>query len=138
MLEVDFRRLIVLEGPRSISGLRVWPQNSGVVLINAGKGKRAFHAGPPKGAADISGILSPEGYRVEIELKSPKARLTREQDLFGKAIIALGGIYVLFRMHTTDGAKELPRCIDAIREAIQRRRDRNIEPSKQDQAGPQK
>ena len=110
------------EAPRRIVGLRLWAQNSGVFLLGKkDEQKRAFHAGVPKGAADISGLVSPSGRRIEIELKSPKAKYTEEQKLFGEAIQNLGGIYVFFRMLSNDGDKELEPCINTIREAIEKR-----------------
>lgn len=120
MIEVTFRKLVVKALPREIDGLRVWPQNTGTIVIPGTKTdpRRAFHSGVPLGASDVSGILSPEGVRVEIELKSPTAKLTEEQRLWGLAIQRLGGIYVLFRMTTTDGPSELPRCVEAVRAAV--------------------
>ena len=123
MIEVDFRKAVVLALPRAIDGLRVWPQNSGKIVI-PGPVRRAFDAGVPKGAADVSGILSPEGVRIEIELKSRTARLTEEQRLWGAAITNLGGIYVLYRMTTIDGTTDVPACVAAVRAAIDAHRAR--------------
>ncbi len=77
--------------------VRWWRQNSGVVPIRnqAGKIERYFHAGPPKGAADLSGIVRPEGWRLEVELKSATGVRTPEQIVWGDFIINAGGVYAV-------------------------------------------
>lgn len=77
--------------------LRWWRQNCGAVPIRnlAGKVERYFHAGPPTGAADLSGIVRPEGWRLEVELKSPKGRRSPEQIAWGEFITTSGGVYAL-------------------------------------------
>ena len=94
MTEVDFMRALMLAlGQRA--DLRIWRQNSGTIVFREpGRGTRAFHAGPPKGAADLSGIVIPEGWRLEIECKAGTAR-TPEQVRWGEFIARSGGVYVL-------------------------------------------
>lgn len=98
--------------------LRIWRQNVGSIPILGSsqdgirigpggvwidplykapsrKAQRFFHAGPPKGAADLSGIVSPEGWRVEIEVKGPKKKQSPQQKNWQAMIEKRGGIYVL-------------------------------------------
>ena len=86
---------------------RVWRQNSGTIVFRDPSGStRAFHAGPPKGAADISGIVIPEGWRLEIECKAGTKR-TSEQVRWAEFIARSGGVYVLAEASEgVDGAME--------------------------------
>lgn len=78
---------------------RVWRQNVGTVVRRDRRGRQTgvFHAGPPKGAADLSGIA--HGLRLEIECKSARAGWTVEQQRWCDFIRARGGVYVLVRYH---------------------------------------
>jgi len=77
--------------------LRWWRQNTGSVPVRnqAGRVIRYFHAGPPTGAADLSGIVRPEGYRLEVELKSATGTRSAEQIRWADFIIESGGVYAL-------------------------------------------
>lgn len=76
---------------------RWWRQNCGVVPIRnlAGKVERYFHAGPPTGASDLSGIVRPEGWRLEVELKSPTGTRSDAQIAWAEFIVSSGGVYAL-------------------------------------------
>jgi len=89
--EAKFQAAIMIAASK-IPGMRVWRQNVGSVK-KAGGGM--FHAGPPKGAADISGIYAPSGRRVEIEVKAAGKKPRPEQIKWGSFIHTAGGIYVL-------------------------------------------
>lgn len=81
----------------AISGFRCWRQNSGTVGVhkpNSEHPDRYFHAGPPPGCADISGIWH-DGRRVEIELKKETGRSTAQEN-WARMIVSHGGIYLLF------------------------------------------
>ena len=81
----------------SLRELRVWRQNVGTILIRGEEGgiQRAIHAGPPTGAADISGIVVGSGRRIEIECKVMGRKRTKEQELWGQFIERSGGVYAL-------------------------------------------
>ena len=124
MLEQDYRALLLIEmsKPRIASLVSVWKQNNGLIKFNDKGKERAFHAGPPTGAGDISGIVKGHGWRVEIEVKAFQAsgRLyTRKkpQEQWAKHIEDCGGVYVL--MTEKMG---LARCTEALEEAIERRK----------------
>lgn len=76
---------------------RVWRQNTGKVLVRDERGNplRTFNAGPPPGAADISGLVRPDGYRLEVETKAEDGDLRKEQEKWRDMIIAGGGVYVV-------------------------------------------
>lgn len=78
---------------------RVWRQNVGTVVKRDRRGDitGVFHAGPPKGASDLSGMVEPEGWRLEVEVKGAKTKHTREQKLFGAWVRRSGGVHVVIR-----------------------------------------
>ena len=50
-----------------------------------------------RGAADISGILAPDGRRFELEVKTPSGRQTKEQRSWQAMIELHGGAYHIAR-----------------------------------------
>jgi len=76
--------------------MRIWRQNTGVAKYPDKNGrKRRVSFGVP-GQADLSGIL-PDGVRLEIEVKSPRGRQTKDQRAWQQMIERFGGVYVLAR-----------------------------------------
>jgi hypothetical protein len=87
MTEHEFmRRLMLALGRRA--DLRIWRQNVGSIPVrdDAGRIVRVFHSGIPKGAADISGFVRPEGWRFELEIKGPETPVTPEQEHFARLL----------------------------------------------------
>ena len=121
--ETDFRKHLLLRLGQSRS-YKVWSQNCGKILIPQKDGsKRAFDAGPPEGAADISGIVAPEGWRIEYELKGPRTRITDAQLNWEQRMLDLGAVYVRYRIDASRGLNEnLDRAAYALEEAIEVRR----------------
>ena len=72
--------------------LRLWRANTGVARF----GKRVVAFGVP-GQADLSGLFLPDGRRLEIEVKSPTGRQSREQRDFQAMIEKFNGVYILAR-----------------------------------------
>lgn len=72
-------------------GVRVWRNNSGA-FGGVHNGKRHFVRFGTKGQADITGVLSPQGRRIEIEVKAAKKKPTEDQESFLQAIRESGGI----------------------------------------------
>jgi len=92
-LEQEFmQRLMVALSRRP--NIKVHRQNTGMVLKKHGG---VFHAGPPPGAADISGIVGPEGWRLEVETKGQETKNQDNQKLWGEMIRKHGGIYAKVR-----------------------------------------
>ncbi len=58
---------------------------------------RVIDMGPPKGAADLTGIAHRTGRRIEIEVKGPSTRVEPEQHQWAEFVRSKGGIYVLAR-----------------------------------------
>lgn len=107
--EAEFRRhLIAYIGARP--GFRVWAQNCGKIVIPQRDGsKRAFDAGPPTGAADISGIVRPEGWRIEFELKGPRAPVSDAQRNWSEQMEKLGAVVAFYRI---DAKRSLDENLD--------------------------
>lgn len=83
--------------------LRIWRQNTGVGWFKDGKPARKTDPGayPVKfgvpGQGDISGILLPNGRRLEIECKTERGRQSAEQITYQAVIERFGGLYVVAR-----------------------------------------
>jgi hypothetical protein len=122
--EVTFTKLLLVELSR-LPGVRVWRQNCGRIPVRDHRGKilRVFDAGPPVGAADVSGIVRPEGFRLEVELKMPGGRRSAEQTRWAEFIAAAGGVYVLARFDQARSlADNLADATRAVADAIAARR----------------
>jgi len=70
-------------------------------------GRRVVQFGIP-GQADLTGIVEPSGQRLEIEVKTPTGRLSKEQRAWGKMILRFNGIYIVAR------------CVQDVREGLRR------------------
>jgi hypothetical protein len=124
--ELAFMRHL-MRGIGRRSDLRIWRQNVASIPVrnNAGRILRMFHSGSPKGAADLSGIVLPEGWRLEIELKSARGRLSQEQKCWRDFIEWAGSVYVLVRYDPCLSVEDNLRVAVAIIEkAIRNRRER--------------
>lgn len=121
--ETDFRKHLLLRLGRS-RRYRVWAQNCGKILIPQANGsKRAFDAGPPPGAHDISGIVIPEGWRIEFELKGHQTRVTEAQERWAKLMQEMGAVVAFYRIDASRSLDEnLDRAAYALDEAIEVRR----------------
>ncbi len=93
MRESEYQRAIeaALNGPGRST--RVWRQNAGRLRVLDRSGAR-WVMGAPTGAADLSGIVRPEGWRLEVEVKTT-SKLRPKQRKWLKFIRNFGGLYVL-------------------------------------------
>lgn len=124
--ELDFQQRFMLAAGRHPE-FRFHRQNVGSVPVRNAKGVllRYFHAGPPTGASDLSGIVRPEGWRLEIELKSATGERSPEQIHWAEHIISSGGVYVLLTYDASRSmAENVAAAVAAIEDAIERRRRR--------------
>lgn len=105
--ELDFQARFML-AIGALPVLRIHRQNTGSVPVRNERGVllRYFHAGPPTGAADLSGIVRPEGWRLEIEMKSATGTRSDEQIIWGDHIVSSGGVYALVAYDPTRSLKE--------------------------------
>jgi len=75
----------------AMPGLRLWKQPVGVGVAPSGTHVNRYGI---KGMADISGILAPNGRRVEIEVKTGTGRCSGEQRAWATMVAHHGGLYV--------------------------------------------
>lgn len=94
--------------------MRIHRQNTGGVdVYKHGQCVGHFEAGPPPGAADISGIVAPQGWRIEIETKAEDTETRPSQDSWRDMIRRMGGIYV--RVRYNEGLTMKENIADATR-----------------------
>lgn len=126
MTEAEFmRRLMLALGRRP--DMRIWRQNVGSVPVRDENGRivRVFHTGVPKGAADLSGYVRPEGWRLEIEVKGPGGELRPEQETFARLVAAGGCVYALATFDDRRSpAENISVAVRTVDEAIAKRRAR--------------
>jgi hypothetical protein len=122
--ELDFQAHVMLAlGARP--DLRIWRQNVGAILVRdrAGRPVRSFHAGPPKGAADITGVIAPEGWRLELELKADGEKQSEAQRCWHLMVEQHGGIYLVVAYEDARPLKEnVANAVGAVDRAIATRR----------------
>jgi hypothetical protein len=73
-------------------GVRVFRQNTGRATI---RGSLVTFGTPGQG--DLRCIISPEGWLVEIEVKSPTGRQAPNQHKYEAMLTSLGALYILAR-----------------------------------------
>jgi hypothetical protein len=122
--ELTFMRHLLLALGRH-RDLRLWRQNVGHVPVRdrAGRVARVFNAGPPKGAADLSGYVRPEGWRLEIEVKGDATALRPEQAIFARNVTSGGCVYVVVRYEDANSLDDnLTNAVRLVERAIAERR----------------
>ena len=92
----------ILRGFQIETGAQLWRQNTGAASFE-NKGRRQFVRFGIKGAADLTGI-TPDGRRLEIEVKRPGNKPTAAQIAYGQMILEYGGVYIL--AHSLEEALE--------------------------------
>lgn len=140
----EFELQTLLDKPVNAAGrcTRLWRQNAGTFRVMdlksfmaAASGsmsfKQAYFAfsrivqGAPKNSPDLTGIVIPEGWRLECELKGPTTRHTKGQKLRAAALEAQGAVVALYRVDPALSDDEnVSACIAAIDAAVARRRER--------------
>lgn len=90
----DHHKLVnkILETFGADKRLRIWKQNTGGGILMSGQ----FVQFGIEGGADISGI-GRDGKRLEIEIKTGKAKQNKTQVAFSKMIALYGGHYIVCR-----------------------------------------
>lgn len=94
MLEAETQKAI-LDAYSGHPRIALWRQNTGAARI----GNRFVRFGL-KGAADLCGVISPEGRALFIEVKSPTGKQSPEQHAFERLVTKHGALYVLARSLT--------------------------------------
>lgn len=102
-----------------LPGVRVWRQPAGKVRTDRGTWVECA----PVGAADLSGIVGPEGWRLEVEVKGARTPVTEEQRSWQRAQLALGAIALQVRYDATASLEtNCARVVALVRGEIAARR----------------
>ena len=102
-----------------IPGVRIWRQPAGRVRTDRGTQVECA----PVGAADLTGIVGPEGWRLELEVKGADTKTTIEQTHWGEVLTAMGAIYLLLRYDAEETLEaNLVRAVEELTAAIEWRR----------------
>ena len=80
----------------AVRGIFAYRSNTGGSYLKGKGGRAQFVRFGLPGAADITGIL-PDGRRLEIEVKTPKGKLTDRQIAFGERITENRGVWFVAR-----------------------------------------
>ena len=91
--EQCFQQHLRLAITREFPAVRLWRQPAG--RIRTDRGTQVECA--PVGAADLTGIVEPEGWRIEVEVKGYRTPITNEQQAWGTFVRDRGGVYLLAR-----------------------------------------
>lgn len=118
MSEQTFMQGLRLALTQALPEVRVWRQPAGSIPAVRG----GYVDAAPVGAADLSGIVRPEGWRIEVEVKGRRTPETAEQQRWRAFILEAGGVALLVRDDGTPDAVQ--RAVEAIRAAITERRAR--------------
>lgn len=122
MRESEFQRAIEVALNRPGRSTRAWRQNAGRLRVVDRSGAR-WVMGAPIGAADLSGLVRPEGWRLEVEVKTG-TKLRPQQRKWKKFIESFGGIYVLCSYNKKLSAEEnVLVAIQTIDQAVAERRE---------------
>lgn len=119
------RRLMLALGRRP--DMRIWRQNVGAIPIRDHEGRvlRVFRAGAPNGAADVTGYVRPEGWRLEIEVKGPGGIRSPAQENFARLVAAGGCVYALITFDPTRSmAENVAAGVRLVEAALAERRRR--------------
>jgi hypothetical protein len=77
----------------------------------------------PVGAADLTGVVAPEGWRVELEIKGARTRETPEQVHWRERMTALGCVALTLRLDASRTlAENATDAAETVRAAIATRR----------------
>ncbi len=121
--EHEFQQELILALGRQ-PWARCWRQNTGQVTVRDARGREqgVFRAGPPKGAADVSGIVRPWGFRLEVECKRADGERRPEQFRWADMVRAGGGVYVLAQVIEGETCKAaVARTVAEVRAAVEDR-----------------
>ncbi len=113
----------------NVPGVTVWTQNVGTMVFfdPVARKRSVFKAGPPPGAADISGFVEPYGWRIEVECKSATGDRSPEQVTFAALATRGGAVYALAKYDAElDMAANVARGVALLEAAIAARLARGL------------
>ena len=118
--EQDFSNALRVAITAARLGVTLWRQPAGKVRTDRGTWVECA----PVGAADLTGVVAPEGWRVELEIKGAKTRETPEQVRWRERMTALGCVALTLRL---DAARTLAEnatdAAETVRRAVQHKRE---------------
>lgn len=119
--EQEFSQHLRLAITRAHLGCLVYRQQAGRVRTDRGTWMELA----PVGASDLTGIVSPEGWGLQLEIKGARTRETPEQAHWRTRCHALGAVALVIRYDAAaDLAANVSRGVDELRMAIEARRNR--------------
>ena len=117
--EQDFSNALRVAITAARCGVTLWRQPAGKVRTDRGTWVECA----PVGAADLTGVVAPEGWRVELEVKGAKTRETPEQRHWRERMAALGCVALTLRLDASRTlAQNASDAAETVRAAIATRR----------------
>ena len=117
--EQDFSNALRVAITAARCGVTLWRQPAGKVRTDRGTWVECA----PVGAADLTGVVAPEGWRVELEVKGAKTRETPEQRHWRERMTALGCVALTLRLDASRTlAENATDAAETVRAAIATRR----------------
>ena len=117
--EQDFSNALRVAITAARLGVTLWRQPAGKVRTDRGTWVECA----PVGAADLTGVVAPEGWRVEIEVKGAKTRESPEQRHWRERMTALGCLALTLRLDASRTlAENASDAAATVRAAIATRR----------------
>ena len=117
--EQDFSNALRVAITAARCGVTLWRQPAGKVRTDRGTWVECA----PVGAADLTGVVAPEGWRVEIEVKGAKTRESPEQRHWRERMTALGCLALTLRLDASRTlAENATDAAATVRAAIATRR----------------
>jgi hypothetical protein len=117
--EQDFSNALRVAITAARCGVTLWRQPAGKVRTDRGTWVECA----PVGAADLTGVVAPEGWRVELEIKGAKTRETPEQRHWKERMTALGCVALTLRLDAGRTlAENASDAAETVRAAIATRR----------------
>jgi len=118
--EQDFSNALRVAITVARCGVTLWRQPAGKVRTDRGTWVECA----PVGAADLTGVVAPEGWRVELEVKGAKNRETPEQRHWKERMSALGCVALTLRLDASRTLSEnASDAAETVRRAVQHKRD---------------
>jgi hypothetical protein len=117
--EQDFSNALRVAITAARCGVTLWRQPAGKVRTDRGTWVECA----PVGAADLTGVVAPEGWRVELEVKGARTRETPEQVHWRERMTALGCVALTLRLDAGRTlAENASDAAETVRAAIATRR----------------
>ncbi len=126
VLESEFQSHLLVALNAAGRDTRVWRQNAGKMQVRQRDGSSRWIELAPKGSADLTGIVRPEGWRLEVEVKGFKTAVKKHQVARSRFIEAFGGVSLKIRYDEEETLEQnVERGVQMVDDAIGKRRGRS-------------